>query len=183
MDCFAALRRLTSLIGVVVVASAGFVSQPARALSTPVTVTNPADIAKAEGIQHPFQANAICDNSTSNGFATFCNGSFAVPANQRLVIEYVSVECGISPGEGLRRVIVDTVTTTLAEQEGIGSAGQHSLNIVDHVGVGNFVAIGQLVRFYADPGTTISVEAQETGKHAGLFLCTFDLIGQEIATP
>jgi hypothetical protein len=147
------------------------------------TIVNAADIAKAQGIQHPFQANVICGNSSSNGSATFCDGSFAMPAKQRVVIEYVALECGIDTGEGLRRALVNTVTTTLAEQGGVGSAGQHSLNIVDHSGVAGFVAIGQLVRFYADPGTTVAVEAQETGSHVGTFECTFDFVGQAIDTP
>ena len=147
-------------------------------------IVNAADIAKAQGIQHPFQANVICGNSSSNGLATFCDGSFAMPAKQRVVIEYVALECGIDTGEGLRRAFVNTVTTTLAEGGGgVGSAGQHSLNIVDHLGIANFVVIGQLVRFYADPGTTVAVEAQETGSHAGSFLCTLDLVGQAIDTP
>jgi hypothetical protein len=45
---------------------------PAWALgSTPVTVVNPADIAKAEGIQHPYQAGIPCDFGAT-GIASEC---------------------------------------------------------------------------------------------------------------
>jgi hypothetical protein len=154
--------------------------------STPVTVVNPADIAKAEGIQHPFQGNISCGGSSSNGFVTLCDGSVTTPTNKRLVIEYVSLECGLDTGEALRRAIVHTETTILFEQGGVGSSGDHSLNILDHFGGGttsSFVAMGQPVRFYADPGTTISVEAQETGSHVGTFVCTYEMTGQAIDTP
>jgi hypothetical protein len=151
--------------------------------STPVTVTNPADIAKAEGIQHSFQANLQCANSTSNGFATFCSGTATLPANQRVVIEWVSLECFIDSAELLRRAIVHTATTTLFEDGGFGSSGDHTLNIIDHSGAGGDVSIGQPVRFYGDAGTQISVEAQETGSHAGSFFCTFGFTGQAIDTP
>jgi hypothetical protein len=147
------------------------------------TVANSTDIAKAQGIQHPFQALVDCSKTVSNGFATFCDGSFTAPANQRLVVEYAALECEIDTGEGLRRAFVDTVTTTLADQVEVGGAGRHSLNISDHFGFGNFLALGQPVRFYADPGTTIAVEGQETGSHVGSFFCQFNLVGQAIDTP
>jgi hypothetical protein len=146
-------------------------------------IVNPADIAKAEGIQHSFQANLQCGNSASNGFVTFCTGAATLPANQRVVIEYVSLECFVDSTELLRRAIVHTTTTTLFEQGGVGSSGDHTLNIIDHSGAGGDVSIGQPVRFYGDAGTQISVEAQETGSHAGTFLCTASFAGQAIDTP
>ena len=156
---------------------------PAWALgSTPVTVVNPADIAKAEGIQHPFQGNIICSDTSTNGAATFCDGATTTPPGKRLVIEYVAAECGLDAGEALRRVFVHTETQALFEGGGVGSSGDHSLNVLDHFGVAQFVAMGQPVRFYADPNTQIKVSAQETGAHNDFF-CTFDFVGQAIDVP
>src|SRR5947207_2636834 len=61
---------------------------PSPSSPLPVTVTNPADIAKAEGVQHPYQASVACgfpDNT--------CTGSINTPNNQRLILEYVSGFC------------------------------------------------------------------------------------------
>lgn len=69
-------------------------SGPAFALgSTPVTVVNPADIAKAEGIQTPFQSSAGCVFSSE--FSGLCFANIAAPASQRLVIEFVSAFCNV----------------------------------------------------------------------------------------
>ena len=48
----------------------------------PTTVVNPADFAKAEGIQQPYQNSVFCSESNS---AT-CSASFKSPTNQRLVV-------------------------------------------------------------------------------------------------
>lgn len=63
-------------------------------MPTPVIVTNPADIAKAEGIQQPYQAQAHCN--FAKAFPDACNATITSPPSQRLVIEFVSVSCGLT---------------------------------------------------------------------------------------
>jgi len=52
---------------------------PAWALgSTPVTVVNPVDIAKAEGIQQPYQQESAC-SSFSDSFPSSCEFRSKLP--------------------------------------------------------------------------------------------------------
>ena len=81
------------LIGIcspALVCAAGPVPVPPTA-PVAVTIINPASIAKAEGVQHPFQLAVSCE---STGSAT-CESPFKLPANRRLVIEYVSSRCNV----------------------------------------------------------------------------------------
>jgi hypothetical protein len=66
------------------------------AAATPVTVENPADIAKAEGIQTPITLTFSC--TIPAGFSTCAALSerYTVPANKRLVLESVSYQL-VSP--------------------------------------------------------------------------------------
>src|SRR5438045_979271 len=106
--------------------------------STPVTVVNPTDIAKASGIQHPYQDEP---GSCAFGGGDSCTKVFNPPANQRVVIEYVSGACAFDGGAPLVQVVV--VTTV----NGIGVA--HRLAITDHNGVAengvSDVPFGQMV--------------------------------------
>jgi hypothetical protein len=132
--------------------------------STPVTVVNPADIAKAEGIQHTIQFLLTCGSGQS------CS-SFAVPSNRRLVIEHVSVNCSIDPGVQLTYM---GVATTVG-----GLSLIHNFNIVDHVGAGGETNLAEMTRVYADPGTTVDSFVSATGRSS----CFLNLSGQSIEMP
>src|ERR1700757_2177834 len=75
-------------------------TEPARGLgSTPVTVVNPTDIAKAEGGQHPYHFRVDCNSLSAPVGGEFgCGGVVSAPPNQRLAIEYVSGSCAYNSG-------------------------------------------------------------------------------------
>ena len=150
---------------------------PAWALgSTPVTVVNPADIAKAEGIQHPYQNDVICDFSSG---AQACSASFTSPTNQRLVLEYISGNCGLASGLQLTQI---GITTQLGEQF---HTEQHLLAVP--AGVTSFGAqeftFGQTVRLYADQNSTIEASAVANNLNSNVSFCRIVFSGQAIDVP
>ena len=161
----------TWTLGVAATLAAICLSGPAWALgSTPVTVVNPADIAKAEGIQHPFQAGEIVC-SFSGFFLDSCLGQMTTPPTQRLVIEFISVVCGLNSGVRIAGV---SITTKVGPGQGV----PHHLAIPAPPAN----AIGQQVRIYADPATTMSFNVETTADNPAA-ACIFSLSGQAIDVP
>jgi hypothetical protein len=158
--------------------SAIFLPSVASAVgSTPVTVVNPVDIAKAQGIQKPFETSIQC---SADSFGIRCFGSVNVPTDQRWVIEYVSASC-----------LIDNTKQVLS-QVGVQISSFHYLEISDHVGARgdsgtaiNVVQLGQTVRLYASPGSQIGVFAGTSGisSFSGYPNCNFSLSGQSISVP
>ncbi len=82
------------------------------------------------------------------------NGFVTVPAKKRLVIEYASGEAFVPTGQ---KVLFSVITT-------IGGATTGTRHYLDTDALGSFGApdyfrAGQLVRLYADPGTTVMLRA------------------------
>ena len=71
--------------------------------STPVTVVNPADIAKAQGIQQPYQVAIFC---ASGGVG--CGGDLLLPSAQRLVIEYAPATAASTAEPSLADISITT---------------------------------------------------------------------------
>lgn len=137
--------------------------------STPVTVVNPADIAKAEGIQHPYQAGDILCNF-SDISPDVCEGQLNAPATQRLVIEFVSAACGLVSGVTFTGATMQTTAGNVSVVHSLAAPAPPSHNI------------GQQVRIYVDPASTMFFTVEMTGSNLG-GLCTFSLSGQAIAVP
>ena len=171
-------------LSLVVSAACALASPLALALgSTPVTVVNAADIAKAQGIQQPFQAGINCN--AAGGFGIRCSGSISVPAGQRWVIEQVSANCRIdNTRQQLSQVYL---SPTLS-----GGSILHYLAIPDHVGavgdsgsVINVVQLSQRVRFYVDAGGSVGIGAGMSAatSFTGYPNCDFSLSGQAVSVP
>jgi hypothetical protein len=144
-------------------------------------VVNPGDIAKAQGIQHPFQTSIDCSFGTSAPDPNNCFGHVSLPAKQRLVIEYVSAFCRLKPNVAL--VIVNIA----ADVGGSFFPVNHQLPIVNPVGAitptgSSAVNLGSPVRIYADEGSTVFVSAGATADNSG-FSCTMNLSGQTVDVP
>ena len=109
----------------------------------PVTVTNPS----IPGTPVAFLLRLPVITGTTD--------TFAVPAGQRLVIEYVSGLCGI-PG---------TLTTAFPLIESVTSGGTVAHAITMPSGsipaIQGNVEFGQLVKIYADPGTNVTLHERQ----------------------
>jgi hypothetical protein len=143
-------------------AGLGWADQPAH----PVIVTNPADIAKAEGVQHPYQASTLC-----TFVGNICLINVTTPSNQRLVIEYASGNCGLNAG-----VFVQTL---LIEEAGL--APQFLSPPYPIVGA-SFTSFGQSTRIYIDGNVQLTFEAVSTSANDGR-ACRFSVSGQSIDVP
>jgi hypothetical protein len=179
---FPSSRIVGFLAGIVVVVL--FAPSLAHAVgSTPVNIVNPADIAKAQGIQQPFHAQFGC--SADGGFGIRCHGTVVVPAGQRWVIEYISANCKIDNTQ--QTMSQAWIATVIGPSQTV-----HFLTIPDRVGAKgdsgdgvNVVQLGQLVRLYAEAGTTIQFSAGMSvhTDFEGYPFCDISLSGQAVSVP
>jgi hypothetical protein len=148
---------------------------PAWALgSTPVTVVNPADIAKSEGIQHPYQTEVQClfENNSN-----VCFTSFTSPTSQRLVFEFISGQCFLNSAQDLISLFISTTIGGQSAQHFISSPPSRTFF------GGMIVNFGQAVRIYADQNTTINFEANSSDFANSSNSCNLTISGQAIDVP
>jgi len=136
-------------------------------------LANPADIAKAEGIQHPYQKELECGWPNDNNH---CDVSFTSPTNQRLVIEYVSGSCNLNPGMQLLDVHVITTVGGVRVVHSVGMFNPAGGNFFGNV----IVQLGQAVRIYADQGTQVEITVLESGVGNTLQVCGWAISGQAV---
>jgi hypothetical protein len=139
--------------------------------STPVNIVNAASIAHAEGIQHPFQQVASCQGAGSTG----CESTLALPADRRLVLEYVSARCTV-PGNSVL-VSIDVSTTV----DRASTPFSHILSHVDHP-LSHSAIAAHPVKIYADAGSVVTLHAAiDVGQPT--WGCDFSLSGQSVDVP
>jgi len=147
-----------------------------------VTISNSADIAKAMGIGQPVHFSAVC--STPPAQPGVCTASVPAgpnDANTRLVVEYVSLSCNMTPStENLNFADVQTTLN--------GQGATHYLNVTDHGGgttaalpQSRIFSIGQVVRFSHDWQSPLffQVGSNINGSTA-IFSCDLHLDGQRV---
>jgi hypothetical protein len=163
------------------IASLAFLLLPDSAFalgSTPVTVVNPADIAKAEGIQTPFSTTLAVSFSGPN--------SVSVPANVRWVIENAGYLCITTlQNQFLAHIELDITTS--------GNPLTFYLPVLtpqpfDQGALGLVWSTSTPVRWYADPGSSVVLNAIKmdvaTGQtFAKAGTCTASLSGQAVSVP
>jgi len=129
-----------------------------------VQITNPAaspvlvqDVLKLT--RTPFQASGTC---SMTGIEGACEVKFMVPASKLLVIETVSLDINMQPGQKADALMVAQLGGKLARYFFLPQL-QLSANGLD------FFTVLQTVRVYADPGTTVSIfgERNAAGGDAG----------------
>jgi len=161
------MLKTSTLLAAAAVLAAMCLSAPAWALgSTPVTVVNPADIAKAEGIQQPYSNIISCSFDKLFGG---CGAAITAPPSQRLVIEFVSGFCQFSNASNSLRVVQLFVNTGGGDEVG---------NILSIQAPGT---ISQLVRLYADPSSQVRFDALAFSGDSGG--CFFTVSGQAVTVP
>ena len=131
----------------------------------PVIVSNPADIAKAEGIQQPYQAKADC--VFGKPYPDACDATISTPPSQRLVIEFVSASCGLAS------------RVTVIQLGPFVNGVQVFHKLVPNLG---YVA-GQQVRLYADQSSNILFNVLSSKPEGPGANCFFSISGQAISVP
>ena len=140
-----------------------------------VSITNPADLAKAMGIQHPWQVGTFCKWNGGNGCTVF--DKIRAPANQRIIIEYVSGGCLLDTGLQVADVNIQTTVGT--------AIVTHEVPVINPAGVvrgGQDISFGQMVRIYVDQNKNIDLEVTSTNVSSSA-ACFLALSGQAIDVP
>jgi hypothetical protein len=168
------MRRVRALAIGITLAAAIVIPFHAQAVgSTPVTVVNATELAKAMGVQHPFQKSMTCEPYRSDDI---CMWSHDVSPNQRLVIEYVSMQCSL-PSSG--RLGLLRLYTSVNGTDIVG----HYLNSgAAAAPFGGSVEFGHLVKLYAAPGSRIQFDGDIRSGDSST-RCTVTLSGQAIDVP
>ena len=138
----------------------------------PVTVTDsvlPVEIYNADPIpvtvapsatRTPIHANGTCDMGS---LVTFCNAlSYTVPGDKLLVIEMISLEAHVWGSQRPVSFIVTPEGSSVRRTVFLPMEGPPTT-----VGVLDVFDALHLVRFYADPGTTFSVQTARRGNLDG----------------
>jgi hypothetical protein len=159
--------------GISVAAVIAIPVQAQAAGSTPVTVVNATELAKAMGVQHPFQTSMTCEPDPGEGI---CAWSYAVPSSQRLVIEYVSMQCWLPSTAhlGLLRLYTSINGTDIVRHYLNSGAAGAPFN--------GSVEFGHLVKLYAAPGSRIQFDGDIRAGDSATS-CTVTLSGQAIDVP
>ena len=124
--------------------------------------------------RQPVQADAECSSEQLGCFLTI----YTVPAGKRLVIEYASMEANIPEGQ-----ITQLRVTTVAG--GVPSGHRLPLSapsVTFGSGGGHLTSVGQQVRLYADPGTSVVVVSLRTS-NVGTATFRFTISGHLVDVP
>ena len=100
--------------------------------------------------RHPFQRGVVIEFATGEGIAS---AQFTVPADKRLVIEYVSANIILTEGVMFRF----SVRTSAGS-----STGTHYFAPISQPNFPEAYTISQDTRVYAAPGSTVTIEARRT---------------------
>lgn len=130
----------------------------------PSTVVNPADIAKALGIQQPVTFSLTF--SAASGMVP-TSTLYTVPSNQRLIIEYASGSCKLTNGATLDDLVIEV-------HPGLNF---FPVNLPPLSTSGNFA---HTVKIYADPASIIGLNTNGSG---GAFNCVAAFSGQLVDVP
>jgi hypothetical protein len=166
------MKAYFGLLSAAVALSAACVFAPAWAREpVPVVLENGAaiagDIAKAQGAQQPFGVQLSCK---FGGFGQ-CVANAPVSPSARLVIEFVTARCETTSPSPI--VSAASLTTTV----GPNAAAVHWLRLQVQ---GPAQVVSELVKIYADPGTTVSFTAAATTQFGD---CIITLSGQMVSVP
>jgi hypothetical protein len=130
----------------------------------PSTVVNPADIAKALGIQQSVTFSLTF--SAESGMVP-TSTLYTVPSNQRLIIEYASGSCKLTNGANLDDLVIEV-------HPGLNF---FPVNLPPLSTSGNFA---HTVKIYADPASIIGLNTNGSG---GTFNCVAAFSGQLVDVP
>ncbi len=125
-------------------------------------------------VTNPFQTNLEIKLPNGTGGQ---NGSFQVPAGKRLVIEYASGEAFAPAGQKC----LFSVITFLAGQS-TGTRHYLESTPLGKFGAPDYFRAGQVVRLYADPGTSVTLRV-DRDLATGDALARMSISGELVAVP
>lgn len=136
--------------------------KPVVIANTPLPVSGSVNTTDADNpARHPVQFTLSGNEST-----------FTVPADQRLTIEFITVECkGVPPPNN---PIFRTILSTVAGDASLGYLLGANFEGADANGLGFYLG-SSLVRIYADPGSQVSAFTGTNGS-----VCNYSVSGYMI---
>lgn len=146
--------RVVARAGIGIASLLSLASAFSAAPGVDVNVINQPQVRDADHpARHAFQTH-LCTAGWPPGCVAGSGASFIVPANKRLVMEFVSAHCVAQPAtETLSNLTVSTLVN--------GVAVTHNLVPVfmGSTATAKIYAAAQQMRLYADPGTQVSASA------------------------
>jgi hypothetical protein len=141
------------------------------------TVTDPVRVRNVNDAIQPFQTGAGCSEVIGQ---TGCNVDvFTVPAGKRAVIEYFSGVARIDAGQ-VALLDVTMVTAGFPIDQFLALT---TPAVIFPSPVGPSTTWGQQVRWYADPGTIVNIQANQNGPATTIFVFTFRISGYFVDVP
>jgi hypothetical protein len=156
---------------------------PGSSVQIDSTVANPVRVRNVNDAIQPVQAFAQCATTSIGCVPTF----YTVPLGKRLVIEYASMSvCGL-PGVAAQ-LTISTMISGAFVQHVLNTAPPASSPGSSAIGCNSGLAssntsIGQVVRLYADPGTSVLVEGDRADGVAGNASFSFSMSGYLVDVP
>jgi hypothetical protein len=121
----------------------------------------------------PFMANIACTEVFLTPDA--CDGGYSIPADVRLVIEYVSFFCQTSSNPKWGAFYINTT--------GAGAAAQIAVSLPGNAGGKDSAQLGQPVKFFADANSHLGVlVALQSAHFIGQGGCYVVLTGEQVPT-
>jgi len=119
----------------------------------------------------------LCQTSSFGGGnpgVTCTDHSFQVSSEYRLVIEYISGQCFFTPA------VVTSIQLAVSTRVG-GSSASHNLHLLSNALDQRDLDIGQQVRIYADPDTSVGLSfGASAGPGTGSISCDVTLSGYRV---
>jgi hypothetical protein len=173
------LRKCVKAVGVFALFTLLAMNLPAQSA---VAITNPADIAKALGVQRPFAVNAGCLNDYAN---SACSVVINVPPGVRWVIKNLSVRCDTPTNTNVYAVEVSTVAGgTFSAVFPAIPAARFGPPISPNTPPKWVMTLSQVTEIYADPGTSVEFTVNlDTVVPINHLIASFEIQGQAVSVP
>jgi hypothetical protein len=155
-----AVRTVAQSVSEVIVKNTTSNPVPVKSIgTTAVKVNNPATtpvwVQDVNEARQPIQKTILV--SMPNGQEFKSKDMYVVPFGKRLVIEYVSGKSNVPDTQGILSVAIYTKVS--------GGSSPHFVDLTWQGGYGgrSHFTTGEMVRLYADAGTTVSTDFMRTG--------------------
>ena len=156
---------------------------PGTSVNVNSSVQNPVRVRSVNDAIQPVQVSTTCSTSALGCLPNI----YTVPVNKRLVIEYASMNVCVLPGQSAQFSISTSVGGTSATHylntaPPAASPGSSAIGC-NSAAASSTTAVGQQIRLYADPGTTVTVEGARANGVNGNQAFSFSISGYLVDVP